>query len=119
MNIGIRQQLEELITLFEANGIKCTYDPVYIHPPCAWIGAKKIQGYSLDGQAHLEFEIYLISPETDIPIALSTLETMLGQALDLVGGYVIDSDLGTSVTLPSGGVAPAMRLTIAIPQFTK
>ena len=60
--------------------------------------------------------VYLITPEADIAVAVDRLDTLLQRALSVVGGMVTDTDLATSVTMPSGAVCPAIKLIIQPPR---
>ncbi|WJZ03473.1 hypothetical protein [Corynebacterium freiburgense] len=111
----ITDSLTDITTALQNAGIPADIDPLCLHPPCAWVHATRWLGRRLDGTNIIEIGIHLISPETDIPAAIGVLEKMLTTALDVLSGNVVDTDLGTTVTLPGGEVCPAFSLTIRPP----
>ena len=113
----IKEQLKKICSELSGHGVLCEYDPNRLNPPCAWITPVSIVGYRLDGDMQVNFDLYLIAPETDISPALTRLDRLLRDTLPLVGGIVVDSDLATTVTLPGGAVCPAMKLTIQPPVY--
>lgn len=108
----IKAHLEQVVATLQSYGIPAAYDPLKLHPPCAWVHARRIVGARLDGSLLMETVIYLIAPELDIPEALVCLEDLLSTLLPKLQGMLVDTDLGTTVTLPSGAVCPAYALTI-------
>lgn len=112
----IKDQLDELCDLLTGAGIDADYDPQCLNPDCAWVSPRSIEGQYLDGKLKISFDIYLITPEADIAVAVDRLDDLLQRALNVVGGMVTDTDLATNVTMPSGAVCPAIKLTIQPPR---
>lgn len=111
----IKDQLEHLCNKLTAIGVEADYDPQYLNPDCAWVTPNTIEGYYLDGTPKVSFDVYLITPEADIAVAMERLDDLLARALSVLG-TVSDTDLATSVTMPSGAVCPAMKLTVRPPR---
>ena len=114
----VTDTLDTIVQAIKAAGIPADVDPVNLFPPCAWVHATRWLGRRLDGIDLIEVGIHIIAPELDILVVLDILETLLTHVIDTVAGCgftVIDTDLGTTVTLPGGEVFPAFSLTIQPP----
>lgn len=115
MNL-VKDQLEQLCDRLTAAGVEADYDPQFLNPDCAWVSPRSIEGQYLDGTLKISFDIYLITPEADITVAVGRLDDLLQRAISVVGGMITDTDLATNVTMLSGAVCPAMKLTIQPPR---
>lgn len=113
----ISKKLVELCDRLTTAGVPTVFDPIKLHPPGAWLAARRIIGQTLSGEWLFEYDLYLVVPECDIPVALTKLEQLLEKALPVIEGDIRDSDLGTTVTLPYGGACPAFRFTISPPSY--
>lgn len=113
----ISQKIVELCDRFTAAGVPTVFDPLKLNPPGAWIAARRVIGQTLAGEWLFEYDLYLVVPECDIPVALTRLEQLFEKCLPVIEGDIRDSDLGTSVTLPHGGTVPAFRFTISPPVY--
>lgn len=112
----IKHALDTITTALREGGITATYDPPEIHPPGAWISARRLDRNVLIGHTAVVVDIFLIARDVGIPTAIMVLDDLLERALEVADRKVWEIEstaLDETVTLPhGGGPLPAYRLTI-------
>lgn len=108
-----------LVTVMKNAGVDATIDPPKIHPPGAWITARRLQDPNFRLARRVVADCYLIARDNGIPAALDTLDGLLNAALAAVDAdHRLELDtvaLDEVVTLPhGGGPLPAFRISVYI-----
>lgn len=118
--MSVTAALELARACLDSAGILTTTDPGKIHPPGAWLAARRLDldRRTMAGLPPVVVDAYLIARDAPIPVALDILDGMLAAALDAAeihGLEVTDTALDEAVTLPhGGGPLPSFRLSLLI-----
>ena len=84
-------------------------DPRDLDPPCVWISPSRITPLTLDGRSCIEWEAYLIAPDTGDP--LPHLEALATKATDALGPLTLTT---TAITIANISPDPLPALTFTL-----
>ncbi len=115
MGAGIKAALEGLASDLTAGGLVASIDASELQAPCVWVDVDHLSPEFLDGDGTLWATLHLIAPNAAPVDALTMLDDLLEDVLELVDPE--DDILAETVILPSNASEglPALRLTTLRP----
>lgn len=102
----VSEALELVAAALKGAGIPATADPTVVHPPGAWLAARRLGTAYFDGQFGVVVNVYLIAKDNGTPYALAALDDMLATTIQVArenSFEITNTYLDQSVALPSGG----------------
>lgn len=115
MPSGIAAALEDLASDLRAGGLVASIDASELQAPCVWVDLDHIAPEFLAGDGTVWASLHLIAPNAAPVDALTMLDDLLAEVLDLVDSE--DDVVPETVILPSNASEglPALRVTTLRP----